>query len=200
MSRILTPAAAHDLELTCEAMRQHGWEIVRLRGRSKKPAGKQWQVTTSSELVRRWVLAGDNIGGLCHERTGLAVLDPDLLEPWADMVDTFGQPAPSWVLTGSGRLHYYIQWTPSLPAKLVWRGQIIGEIQRGPGQQQVVLPPSIHPDTGRPYAWITDALGVLCEPINPAGPLPALPWEWWGLHFEHRAFERELGYAHDDPE
>jgi hypothetical protein len=95
-----------------------------------------------------------------------------------------------WVITGSGRLHYYIGWEPGLPAKLSWHWQPIGEIQRGdPGQQQVVLPGSVHP-RGGVYAWITESLGRLVEPIDPVrDPLPTLPGIW-------RAYISGQSHAH----
>ncbi len=178
-----------DFDRTLAAMQAHRWKIVRLRG--KKPVGAEWQITENPSEVARWVAGGDNIGLVCHERTGVAVLDPDALLPWADMIDALGQPCTPWVLTGSGRLHYYVAWTDCLPAKLTWRGEIIGEIQRGPGLQQVVLPPSRHPDTGRAYRWITESLGDLVVPVDPArDPLPELPGLWLA-YLRHEAFARE---------
>jgi hypothetical protein len=179
-----------DAELTVAAVRAKGWEVVKLRG--KKPVGDHWQTTTDADQVAAWLAAGHNIGLVCHERTGVAVLDPDQIE-WADMVELLGQPCLPWVLTGRGRLHYYIRWEPDLPAKLEWTSGLIGEIQRGPGQQQVVLPPSVHPDTGLRYRWITEPLGALCEPINPvADPLPRLPGEW-RAYLTACTFERRYG-------
>jgi Bifunctional DNA primase/polymerase, N-terminal len=176
-----------DAELTVAAVRARGWEVVKLRG--KRPVGAHWQTTRDADEVARWIAADDNIGLVCHQRTGVAVLDPDDLLTWADMIDELGQPCLPWVLTGSERLHYYIAWEPDLPAKLTWDGKIIGEIQRGPGQQQVVIPPSRHPDTGRLYRWITESLGFLCEPIHPmADPLRELPGLW-------RAYLRAQVYA-----
>jgi len=179
--------ARSDAELAVAAVRAKGWEVVRLRG--KRPVGTHWQTTCDADEAARWLAVGDNIGLVCHEQTGVAVLDPDDQLGWAEMIDQLGQPCLPWVITGSGRLHYYIAWEPDLPAKLTWGGQIIGEIQRGPGQQQVVLPPSRHPDTGLPYRWITDSFGFLCEPILPAAePLPELPGLW-------RAYLRAQVYA-----
>jgi Bifunctional DNA primase/polymerase, N-terminal len=168
-----------DAALTVEAVRAKGWECVRLGPRRKKPIDRHWTFTTNPSEVAAWFAAGFNVGLMCHERTGVAVLDPDKLLLWADMFDALGQPSLPWVITGSGKLHYYIQWVPDLPAKLTWGEETIGEIQRGPGQQQVVLPPSIHPDTGAPYRWITEAVPWLVEPIHPVvDPLPRLPEAW----------------------
>jgi hypothetical protein len=169
----------HDTAITLAAMVAKRWELVKLKG--KKPVGLHWEVTTDPAVVADWLRDGFNLGTICHERTGLAVLDPDKIE-WADMVDALEQPCLPWVITGSGRLHYYVAWAEDLPAKLAWGGMTLGEIQRGPGQQQVVMPPSRHPATGRPYTWITEALGGLCCPIDPvADPLPALPPMWLSI-------------------
>ncbi|MGH2368559.1 MAG: bifunctional DNA primase/polymerase [Chloroflexota bacterium] len=187
-----------DAELTIAALRVHGWEVVKLRPRDKRPDGAAWECTRDPETVATWLRRGHNIGLVCHERTGVAVLDPDKPE-WADMIDTLGQPSLPWVITGSGRLHYYVRWEPHFPAKIEWKGEIIGEVQRGPGQQQVVMPPSVHPDTGLRYTWITAALDVLCEPIHPVtDPLPRLPALWLGYlrhdHFMREHWKRERGH------
>jgi bifunctional DNA primase/polymerase-like protein len=179
-----------DAELTVAAVRVKHWEVVKLRRKDKVPAGKHWEITTDADQVAAWLTARYNLGLVCHERTRVAVLDPDK-PAWADMIDALGQPCLPWTITGSGRLHYYVQWEPDLPAKLEWKGEIIGEIQRGPGQQQVVLPPSVHPDTETRYTWITGSLDVLCEPIHPvADPLPRLPALWLG-YLRHDHFMRE---------
>jgi hypothetical protein len=180
------PRLTDDAERTLAAMQTKHWEIVKLGKRRKKPIGEHWEITTNPDAVTQWLADGFNIGNLGHQRTGLGVLDPDRLDLWADMIDTLGQPCLPWVLTGSGKLHYYVRWEPDLPAKLTWQGAVLGEIQRGPGQQQVVLPPSIHPGTGEPYRWITDELPWLCEPIDPvADPLPSLPGGWLGYLRHH---------------
>jgi hypothetical protein len=178
-----------DAALTVDVIRARRWECVRLRAREKRPAGAHWVTTRDADEVAQWFTRGYNVGLVCHERTGVAVLDPDDALAWADMVDALGQPSLPWVLTGSGRLHYYIAWEP-LPAKIAWgvENTIIGEIQRGPGQQQVVLPGSIHPKGGR-YRWITERLGELVQPIDPTrAPLPEIPGLW-------RAYLRAQMYA-----
>jgi hypothetical protein len=190
-----------DRDRTLAAIRARRWRVVKLGIRTKAPVGKHWETTADADEVAHWLDTGHNIGLVCHQDTGVAVLDPDKIE-WADMLDTVGLLPPPWVLTGSGRLHYYIAWTQGLPAKLTWQGKVIGEIQRGPGQQQVVLPPSIHPDTRLPYRWISGALlpEILCEPIDPVTtPLPPLPGIWCGylLHdYYMRMHERDERERH----
>lgn len=158
-----------DGELTVETVRRRGWSVVLLGRRAKRVHTRTWDITADVDQVARHLRAGGNLGLVCHESNGLAALDADELLGWADMIDTLGQPAAAWVETGRGRLHYYVAWEPDLPAKLTWRGEVIGEIQRGPGQQQIVIPPSVHPDTGRHYRWIVD-------PVTQ--PLLPLPGEW----------------------
>lgn len=186
-----------DAALTVEAVRVKGWQCVRLAPRAKTPVGAHWQITTSADEVASWFEAGANVGLICHEHTGVAVLDPDQMLDWADMVAMLGQPCLPWVITGSGRLHYYFRWMPDLPAKLIWAHKIIGEIQRGPGKQQVVLPGSVHPDGGT-YTWITRRLAFLSEPIDPVtDPLPELAGLWLAnlhssepIEYARRSFAR----------
>lgn len=153
-----------DLDRTLEAVA--GWRLVLLEAKTKGPIGDTWTITADRDHITRHLRSGGNVGLVTHEDTGVAVLDPDKLPPWADMIDALGQPASAWVETASGRLHYYVAWQPDLPAKLRWDGQIIGEIQRGPGLQQVVIPPSIV--AARPYQWLVDPAQ---EPLQ---PLPGL--------------------------
>lgn len=107
-----------DLDRTLGAMQAHGWEIVRLRG--KKPIGQHWPITKDPAEVADW------IKGQQQHRVGLprvAVLDPDKLLPWADMIDDLGQPSLSWVITGSGKLllHHGERCPPLAPLRMAVR-------------------------------------------------------------------------------
>jgi hypothetical protein len=175
------PDPTADLTMTLNAFQLRPWQGVLLRPRAKAPSGRRWQITRDVDRIARHLRSGGNLGLITHQTTGLAVLDADHLLPWADMVDALGQPAPCWVETGSGTsLHYYIAWEDDLPAKLEWEGQIVGEIQRGPAQQMIVCPPSIHPVTGQRYRWL--GFDPSTQPLSP------LPGEW-------RAFLRAFTYA-----
>jgi Bifunctional DNA primase/polymerase, N-terminal len=155
------------LDLTLAAVLAHDWRVVLLQPRAKKPAGTHWTVTTDLDVIRRHVEVGGNIGLVCGPDSGVAVFDPDLPAEFDALEHDLG-PLVRTVRTGSGNVHCYVRYEPDLPASLRYQGTIIGQIQRGPGQQQVVLPPSIHPTTGRAYAWLVD----------PRDPLPTLPEGW----------------------
>jgi hypothetical protein len=151
------------LEQTIAAIQAHSWKVVLLGPRSKRPATKTWVVTDDVEEIRKH----DGNLGFVAGQSGAAVLDFDNLEVMQAMFEELG-PITNWVQTGSGKYHAYIQADSELPAKMLWEGTRVGEIQRGP-MQQVVMPPSIHPDTGDPYVWL----------VNPATTqLPALPEAW----------------------
>jgi hypothetical protein len=167
------------LDQTLLALESRPWEYLLNGPLLKYPITEHWIVTRDIPRIVNHVTRGGNLGLVCHERTGIAVLDADNLDLWREMTEDLGEPGKPWVKTGGGKLHYYVRWEPSLPAKILWNGVKVGEIQRGPGQQQVVLPPSIHPDTGAPYRWITEAVPWLVEPIHPVvDPLPRLPDAW----------------------
>ena len=165
-----------DLELTLAAIELHRWDIVLLEARLKRPPlGRPWCVTADSWLVEEHVRRGGNIGLVCGPSSDVAVVDIDEMPVGREMGAILGALAVT-VVTGSGKAHCYVRWKPGLPAKIRWHGQIVGEVQRGPirvgvaNQQQVVLPPSVHPDTGRAYRWAT------C-PLVEEMP-PAIPESW----------------------
>jgi bifunctional DNA primase/polymerase-like protein len=175
-----------DRDLTLEAIRTRRWRVVLLGPRAKKPHTKTWEITTDADRVAVHLERGGNLGLLAGETAGLVALDPDQMLLWADMIEDLGQPAAAWTLTGRGRLHYFAQWVPDLPAGLEWNGTKVGEIQRGPSLQQIVIPPSVHPDTGRHYEWLVDPV------TQPIEPLPGL----WRAYLTAFTYEKRYGRRH----
>jgi hypothetical protein len=143
------------------------WRLIRLHAHSKRPVEQDVTPIRSHALAARYLARGANVGLLCGAAAGIAVFDIDDLGRYAAMTARLGPLPVRFVETGSGTAHYYVRWQPDLPSQLTWDGARIGDIIRGP-RQYVVIPPSIHPDTGRPYRWCVD----------PATPLPALPKPW----------------------
>jgi hypothetical protein len=136
--------------------------VFPLRPRTKVPAIKEWQTraTTSSAQIdrywRKWPEA--NIGVLAGD--GLMVLDIDSAE--ADEYATkMGLPDTPTVKTSRGR-HLWFEGEGKGS-----KGTIFPCIDLQGAGTYVVAPPSVHPDTGALYEWITD----------PDCPLALLP-EW----------------------
>jgi hypothetical protein len=143
--------------------------------------------------VRVHLDGGGNLGLVCGPTSGVAVADFDDPGAAQEMMAALGRLTP-WVKTGSGKIHCYLRWTPGLPAKLRWKGRIVGELQRGPvdaaghNLQQVVIPPSIHPGTRQSYRWL----------VNPAAePLIPLP-EAYLRELASPRVVRQRAQRHDD--
>lgn len=146
-----------------DSLAAFGPRFVLLAG--KRPVQANWpHVVPTEHEVEAHSRSGKNIG--IKAGNGLAILDFDNQAAEAEMLKTLGPLTPT-VETGSGKRHYYVAGSDTLPAKLRWKGEIVGEIQRT-SAQQVVAPPSVHPDTGREYVWLT----------APGAPLQELPKRW----------------------
>lgn len=155
-------------EQTLRLVDQRDWLIVLLKPREKRPDGPRWNVTRDLKDIARHLRDGGNIGLVCGEESGVDVLDFDQAEAFHEMQGALGVLSPT-VITGSGKFHVYVahdQSQAALPAKMRWRGKIVGECQRGPNQY-VVCPPSVHP-SGGVYAW-----------ADVPEFIPGLPWGLW---------------------
>lgn len=142
----------------------HGWALVPLT-KEKRPARERWQsreqVVTSIEEAA--TLTG-NIG-LAHGYSGTACIDIDdftVAETWfrqhgIELAELMGQPDAVMISSGRagrGKL-LYKTFTDSTPLRT--RKPVPGlELRCGTRNGltvQDVLPPSIHPDTQKPYVW-----------------------------------------------
>lgn len=171
MSTDSIQATVTETDVTLAAIEHHGWHVVLLAPRAKHPMpGQPWTTTADVNRVMKHLRGGGNIGLDCGPQSGIAVLDFDDLEAAKEINRVLGALDVT-VLTGSGKFHCYVQFEKGLPAKIRWRSGKIGEVQRGP-HQQVVLPPSIHPETGKPYQWA----------VNPVTWSPPLLSERWRAH------------------
>jgi hypothetical protein len=147
-------------ETTIAAVLKHGWKLVLLGPRSKRPIGASWNVTDDPQVIR------DHKGniGLTTGQSGTAALDFDDLDAMNALFNELG-PLPIWVETGSHKFHCYALNDPDLPAKIRFNSRIVGEVQRG-NLQQVVMPgDSIHPNTGDQYTWLLDPVNTELLPL-----------------------------------
>lgn len=131
-----------------------GWRVLPLNG--KKPLPMQWQnaATTDAAQVhqwwKRWPTA--NIGSVVPDE--LIVFDTDPrnggLVGWAQLA--VGHTVPDTLTTISGRgdggtHRYFLRPAGPITAARIPAGI---DLKRS---GQMVMPPSVHPDTGRPYTW-----------------------------------------------
>jgi len=131
-----------------------GWSLIRLDG--KVPKGRDWQqqrpVRDLEHLAGLWSTWGERWNmGVVLGQSNVAVVEFDTEEAGRTLLELLGgkPPLTPTVKTGSGRLHFYFR-PPDGVEKAARDG-----IELRVGAHQCVAPPSTHPDTGRPYEWIS---------------------------------------------
>ena len=154
------------VNLADEALRyvERGWAVFPIRG--KQPfAGTKGVHDASSDLdvvEAAWERRGAdaNIGLGCGEASGVWVLDVDDGEEGLVELDALEEqhghlPRTLRARTGGGGLHLFWRLGPgqAWPKNRVRRWAKHLDVRSTGGY--VVLPPSVHPDTGRRYEWLT---------------------------------------------
>jgi len=160
---------------------EHGWRVLPVRG--KVPLLPAWSrldgsgaASTDPDTIHAWWTRwpAANVGVATGPASSLAVLDIDPRsggnESFAALEGRVG-PLPGTVtsLTGGGGLHLLF----AHPGRRVTsRARSLGpglDVKADGGM--VVAPPSVHPDTGRAYAWLggawRDELPVWPEALLP---------------------------------
>lgn len=133
-----------------------GLRVIPLGARSKVPRIGRWQDrgTTDPGTIRGW-FAGrpdDNLGLLTG--SGLIALDVDAgsggLDSHAQLIEERGAlPETALAETGSGGRHLLLR----VEGRIANRVRILPGVDlRGDGGQ-IVVAPSVHPTSGRPYNW-----------------------------------------------
>jgi len=143
----------------------HGFKLCAVRG--KKPFQDKWEQNPVTDLN----LFDHNGIGLIHGLSGTCTLDIDNIEHTQIALEAVGLNLAELMRDGvrieSGRLNrskliykapvgielkrHALNWPSELNTK---ESDVIFEL-RG-GLTQDVLPPSIHPDTNKPYVWVGD--------------------------------------------
>ncbi len=153
----------HDLVAESRKLEHHLGcaPLIRLHG--KRPADKGWTVGPHDEPDRwrdRLLTWTGNVGLVCGR--GLFVVDVDRYKPgctWSDLEQRL--PETLTAETGSGGLHLIYRTDVRVPSRPM-PGQVGIDI-RGDGGQ-IVVAPSVHPDTKRPYRWLNER-----QPANAPG-------------------------------
>lgn len=144
-----------------------GWHIIPLSG--KVPVQRDWpnQATIDSEQLAKWFGPGGqykqhNIGMVCGPKSGVIVLDVDPRHGGTESLDRLESehgrlPDTVEAITGGGGRHVIFKHPEGL--KIGNSSKRLGaglDIKSAGGQ--IVVAPSIHPDTGREYAWELSSL------------------------------------------
>lgn len=143
-----------------------GLPVIPLRQRNKMPDIMQWSLygrQMPSELEMQHWLASyplGNIGLPLGPCSGVCIIDIDTEDPALDAaIREICGPTP-WVRVGKkgAALAYRFEGQKNFKLRGADGGMICEFLGLG---NQVVLPPSIHPDTGRPYTATADLWDVL---------------------------------------
>ena len=163
-----------------------GLPAIPLMAMGKRPAINRWQIfadTFPTEEEREiWInqFPAGNIGLPMGPCAGLVAVDVDTEDPRVlEILERILPPSP-WVRVGkkgSVRIYQY-NGERTTRVKDAQGGMICEILSKG---TQFVLPPSIHPDTGKPYT-------ANCELIDVFKAAPSLP----------KDFERQLREALKD--
>lgn len=141
-----------------------GWRVVPIPPGSKRPALPAWQdvATTDPQLIDQWWTRWPDhgIGLVMGEASGVFALDIDPRhggdETLAELERLHGAlPETVEAITGGGGRHLLFRWPPLEAGQRLGNsaGRLgLGLDIRGAGGQ-IVVAPSIHPDTGRRYEW-----------------------------------------------
>lgn len=177
-------------------VRRYGLHIVPLPPRTKRPIATDWGndvITDPAEAERYFTEHPDWNIGIALGPSRLCSLDIDDMEAMRLICEEFGINLPELYAThptiqGASkgmRIMFRVPDGVDLPYhSLTWpkrdgeKGRFtVFELRSAcDGQQrQDVFPPSIHPDTGKPYIWLTRPNGAFFEP--PAWLLTI--WKEW---------------------
>lgn len=151
---------------------EHGWALTEIQPGQKGPRLRGWN--QRDKTITTPGVIGFASAGLCHAYSGTCAIDVDnfeVAEAWlaergVDLVELFNADDSVQILSGRsnhGKLLYALPEPmqsktvarfkdPEDPKKL--KAALDFRCATAAGLTvQDVLPPSIHPDTGRPYQW-----------------------------------------------
>lgn len=147
-----------------------GLNVIPLFAREKKPITKDWsryaETPVTPEQQEQWIAgnANSNIGLVLGKSSGLIMIDIDTDEKAVfDAIMAVLPPSP-WKRLGKKGLMLAYKWSPIKTHRVK---NISGEtiVETLSSRTQCVLPPSIHPETQKPYeanCELTEVLHQLC--------------------------------------
>lgn len=147
--------------------------VIPLRPCSKIPAPNRWQSYAAempdADTQAAWLLGypDGNVGLALGPQSGMLALDLDSVDPMVIKVLQEMMPYSPWKRVGKKGAVYMFKYNGERTTRIKHEdgSTVIEILSRG---TQVVLPPSIHPDTQMPYEANCDLLSV----VDKLTPLP----------------------------
>jgi putative DNA primase/helicase len=147
--------------------------VIPLRPKAKVPqlnAWSQYATTMPTQIEQgRWLegYSDGNIGLPLGPQSGIVALDIDSIDPKVMEIVERIAPASPWKRVGKKGCVFAFKYNGERTFRIKDQDNqtVLELLSRG---AQVVLPPSIHPDTGRPYE-------ANCELLSVVDVLPGLP-------------------------
>lgn len=167
---------------------RRGWAVIPLNGKFPFPDTHGCKdATTDEKQIRRWwrQWPDANVGIACDSARGPIVIDIDGPSGQAAVAGA-GLPDTREVRSRKGHRHLYfapLEEGTTIKRAIRPMGQEVSFDVLGDGGY-VVAPPSIHPDTGRPYRWTNkikiarlgeEVFGLLPKTQAENGGAPPLP-------------------------
>jgi hypothetical protein len=150
-----------------------GLSVIPIQPGSKKPlvpwAEFQRRRATEVEVWAWWGASPRaGVGIVCGQISSVVVLDEDPRNGGNVSLASYADPLGPVVHTGGGGRHFYFAAPGDAPVQKI-AGLLPGVDVQGDGSY-VIAPPSLHPETGRAYAW---------APGRALGAVALLPMPLW---------------------
>jgi hypothetical protein len=165
-----------------------GWALVGIPAGSKAPSTFGWQTRAADRSY--WEQNPTHNVGLLHALSGTVAIDLDHMEHTRLIfealnidLDAMLDSAPRIVgRPDRGKVLFAAPEGVTLTTrKIAWpvkdeprRSEVVFELRAGPVQD--VLPPSVHPDTGKPYTWAGPSID---DGLPPLPPQILTMWREW---------------------
>jgi hypothetical protein len=158
--------------------RDHGYAPVPVRPGSKAPLITDWSRWSDElpppELVQEWIRrygADAGIAIATGPASGIVALDLDHDDGSHAAILEAAGPSPVGKIGARGATYFY-RYSGESSRAFRRNGETICEVLAG--KRLVIIPPTIHPDTGRAYEWTTPARLInyhasQLPPLNAAG-------------------------------
>jgi len=158
---------------TAPAYFAKGMSVIPLRVQQKIPNVLRWQIyheqPVPTALQNEWIKANPtgNIGLVLGKQSDIVMIDVDSDDPEVIRLIESVIPVSPWKRIGKKGYAAAYRWNGTDGFRIKDKEGVM-LVEHLSTRMQVVLPPSIHPDTGRPYVSNCDLLDVYDD-------LPKLP-------------------------